>query len=156
MRRIEAEELALARAREVARQRARTRLSAYAYRREVRAALRPRPGWWPVRWALPFVPLALVVVLWAQPDPAPLTDDALGGIRTSDLLERCQAGFRAGPSEELRFPSPREAAAQVSSSADGKRWEGFYTQPDGTRREFTCSYTAADGSLRAEALGEEP
>lgn len=158
-RRIETEELAAAGAAQAGVDRARRRLAALSYRREVRAALRPRPFWWPVRWALLLGPVALGV-LWAaqfQAQPA-LADDAAGGVRNADLTSRCQAEVErqllAAPGT-LRFPPLREAGEQMTANADGKRWDGWAEASGRVRTDFSCTYTAADGSVLAELLGEE-
>ena len=154
MRRIEAEELAVARTRQEAEERARHRLAEHAYRQEVRTALRPRPWWFPVRWLLPFVPVLAGVALLRPAPAAP--DDTSGGIADSALMERCQAEVRSQlAGEDLAFPDVREAAGQFSADADGKRWNGWTQAPDRPRTDFSCSFTAADGSVEAMLIQED-
>lgn len=154
MRRIEAEELAAARAVAEAEERARHRLAEHAYRREVRTALRPRPWWFAVRWLLPFVPVVAGVAL-LRPAPTP-TDDTSGGIATSALMERCQDEVRRQLArEDLTFPDPGEAAGQFSADADGKRWNGWAQAGSGPRTDFSCAFTAADGSVEATLIQQE-
>ncbi|PNY80821.1 hypothetical protein [Deinococcus koreensis] len=156
-RRIEAEELAAVQARQAEEQLAQQRLAAHAYRQEVRAALRPRPFWWPVRWALPFVPVAALAVVLAgraAPPPAAL-DDATGGITSAELVSRCREAVSAAlpwPEADLSFPTLREAAGGISANADGKRWDAQVGRPDGTQTDFTCTFTAADGSAHVDIL----
>lgn len=154
MRRIEAEELAAAGARQERGDRARHGLALHAYRQEVRAALRPRPWWWPLRWLLPALPVVVAAFLLRPAPAAP--DDASGGITTSALTERCRAevGSRLARGD-LGFPGPREAAGQVSANADGKRWDGWVEVPGDARTDFSCQFTAADGSVEAELIQEE-
>lgn len=156
MRRIEAEELAAARALQERRERARRHLALHAYRREVRATLRPQrsPWWLPVRWVLPFLPV-IAAVLFLRPAPA-VKDDTAGGISTSALMARCrtEVGAQLGQAD-LRFPRAREAVGQVSANADGKRWDGWVMRPGDTRTEFSCSFTPADGSVQVELIQEE-
>ncbi|WP_019586435.1 hypothetical protein [Deinococcus apachensis] len=153
-RRIETEELAAARARQDREKRARHQLALHAYRQEIRAGLRPQAWWWPLRWLLPLVPI-LVAVLLLRPASA-VPDDTSGGIANSALMERCKAevGARLGQAG-LRFPNAREAAGQFSSNMDGKRWDSWVALPGGTRTDFSCSFTAADGSVEAELIQEE-
>ena len=155
MRRIEAEEVAAARALQEQEERARHRLALHSYRREVRVALRPRAWWWPVRWLLPFIPVLAGAGLFLRPAPA-VPDDTSGGVANSALMERCRAevGTRLGQ-EGLRFPEPREAVGQFSANTDGKRWDGWVGTPDGTRTDFSCSFTVADGSVALELIQEE-
>lgn len=153
-RRIEAEELAAARALQEREERARHQLALHAYRQEIRAGLRPRAWWGPLRWLPPFVPV-LLALLFLRPAPA-APDDTSGGIANSALMDRCRAEVSARLGQAgLRFPNAREAAGQFSANADGKRWDGWVALPDGTRTDFSCSFTAADGSVEAELIQEE-
>ncbi|BDP40596.1 hypothetical protein DAETH_05650 [Deinococcus aetherius] len=155
-RRIETEELAAARALEEREERARHQLARHAYRREVRAALRPpkSPWWLPVRWALPFLPV-IAAVVFLRPVPA-VNDDTTGGISNSALMDRCRAevGARLGQAD-LRYPEGREAAGQFSASADGKRWDGWVSWPGHGPTDFSCSFTAADGTVQVELIQED-
>ncbi|EYB68656.1 hypothetical protein DEIPH_ctg018orf0051 [Deinococcus phoenicis] len=157
MRRIEEEELAAARALQVQQERARHQLALHAYRQEVRSVLQPpkAPWWRPGLWLLPVL-VVLAGVILLRPSPAG-SDDASGGITASALMDRCQAevGAQLGL-PELRFPSPREAAGQMSANADGKRWDGWVTAQDRTRTDFSCRFTAADSSVQVELLEETP
>ncbi|WP_221089366.1 hypothetical protein [Deinococcus aquaedulcis] len=158
-RRIEAEELAALQVGEAAQQRAQRRLAEAAYRREVRAALRPRPVWWPLRWALPFVPVvALAVWLALRPaTPLPGTDVA-GGISAAGLLTRCRAPLAAALGqvpEALHLPTATEAATQMAASPDGRTWNGRVPGPGGAPVDLVCTYTAADDSVSVTVL-EEP
>ncbi|GMA14657.1 hypothetical protein E5F05_19315 [Deinococcus metallilatus] len=156
MRRIEEEELAVARARQAEEERARHQLALHAYREEVRAVLLPQkaPGWRPALWLLPLLAV-LAGVLLLRPAPAG-SDDTSGGIATSALLDRCreEVGTRLGQ-PGLRFPGPREAAGQISANADGKRWDGWVATPGNSRTDFSCSFTAADQSVQVELIQEE-
>ena len=157
-RRIEAEEVQAAQAEAGRAAALRRERLAGTYRREVREALRPRPWWWPARWAFLFVPLGAAAGLWLRPQVPP-ADDALGGVRTSALVEQCSeevARLTYGREADLRFPSPREVGDSVQADADGKRWEGWASRPDGSRLTFACTYTAADRSVRADLLEERP
>ncbi|GAA5513529.1 hypothetical protein Dcar01_02268 [Deinococcus carri] len=160
MRRIEEEELAAARALEAQQERARHQLALHAYRQEVRAVLRPqRAAWRSGLWLLPLLAAALATLL-LRPAPA-VNDDTSGGIATSTLVDRCRtevaAGLagRSGSPVDLRFPSLREAAGQMSANADGKRWDGWVALPGAARTDFSCLFTAADGSVQAELLQED-
>lgn len=158
-RQIEAEELALAQAAATLEAEQQRLLAAEHYRQEVRAALTPRPVWRRWLWLLPFV-AALVgaaALLWFR--PAPVADDSWGGIRSSDLMERCRAQVSAqtyGHEPDLRFPSPQEAAGQLSSDADGKRWDGWAARPDGSHLDFSCSYAAGSGDVTVQLIQENP
>ena len=46
----------------------------------------------------------------------------------------------------------QDAAGGISASADGKRWDASVGRPDGTPTDFTCTYTAADGSVGVDIL----
>ena len=155
-RRIEAEELAAAQARQEEIRLAQQRLAAHAYRQEVRASLRPRPLWWPFRWALPFVPVAaLAVGLALRPAPVPVADDATGGITNAALVSHCREAVSAAlpwPEAQLDFPTVQDAAGGISASADGKRWDASVGRPDGTPTDFTCTFTAADGRVGVDIL----
>ncbi|GHF44792.1 hypothetical protein HNQ07_002178 [Deinococcus metalli] len=158
-RRIEAEEVAAAQARAAAQDAARHRLAALAYRREVRAALGPRPRWWAVRWALPFVPVvALVAWLAVRPAAAPaMPNDAPGGTGAADLVARCQTSVSAAlllPVADLRFPAVADAAQGISEGADGTRWNAAVTRPDGRMLDFTCVYSPADDRIRVDVLDD--
>lgn len=163
-RQIEAEELKLAQATQQKRALEQREQAALNYRQEVRAALhselRPRPRWWPLRWLLPVLPLlAGVAYYFSTPKPVPVTDNTWGGISDSDLMERCRGEISRqtyAREPDLRFPAPQEAQGQFSASPDGKRWDGWAARPDGTKLEFACSYTAADHSVTAEPIQEEP
>lgn len=153
MRRIEAEELAALEAARARNTSAVRRLAAHAYRQEVRAALRPRPFWWPARWALALLPL-VVLGVWAALRPAPAADDAAGGIGTAELLERCGQEIAAQLQRpDVGFPSRQEAASQVSASADGKRWDGW-AEAAGQRVDFSCAFSPAEGTLHVQLIPE--
>lgn len=156
-RRIEAEEVSALQARQAASVQTRQDLAALAYRREVRAALSPRPAWWPVRWAVPFMPVIVIaVVLALRPaTPTQVLDDALGGITTADLVSRCRVAVAAKvpwPADELRFPALTDAAAGITATADGKRWDGQLGRPDGRLLDFTCTYSPADDHVGVDLL----
>ncbi len=159
-RQIEAEELALAQAQAALQAEQERLLAAQHYRQELREVLKPRPAWWRWRWLLPALPLLLAggfSVL--RPAPPAWTDDSWGGIRSSDLLERCRDEVSArtyGHEPDLHFPDAQEAATQITRSADGKRWDGWAARPDGSHLDFSCSYAAADGSVSAELIQEAP
>lgn len=159
-RRIEAEELAQAQAEQARQAEMRTLLAAQQYRQEVRQALRPRPAWWPLRWLLPgLLVLAAAVSYLAVPRPSPVADNTWGGISDSGLMERCRGEVSRqtyGREADLRFPAPQEAQSQFSADADGKRWDGWAQRPDGSRLEFSCSFTAATGTVNAELIQENP
>ncbi|MFC4639246.1 hypothetical protein [Deinococcus hohokamensis] len=155
MRRIEAEELAALDAARTRTASARRRLAEAAYRQEVRAALRPRPFWWPARWALVLLPAALLGV-WATLRPAALpdADDPAGGIGTAALLTRCEQEVAAHLEPTVpRFPSRQDAARQVSASADGKRWDGW-AEAGAEHWDFSCTFSPAEGTLHAQLFPE--
>ena len=159
-RQIEIEELARAQAEQERRTQAQREQAALKYRQEIRRALQPRPGWWPLHWFFPVLPLlAGVAYYFVTPELPPVTDNTWGGIGDSALMERCRGEIsrQTYPQEpDLRFPSPQEAQGQVSARPDGKRWDGWAARPDGTRLEFACSFTSADDSVKAELIQDEP
>lgn len=161
MRRIEAEELAALKAVQEREAQAQRRMAAHAYREEVRAALRPRPLWWPLRWLLPFLPV-IAVALWLALRPAPLTvqDNTWGGISDSALMNRCETAVTARlqlQPDGLAFPNLQDSAGQFTASPDGKRWDGWAVRPQNTAKtiDFSCTYTAADQSLQVELIQED-
>lgn len=154
-RQIEAEELALAQARAARTAEAQRLLAAQAYRQEVREALKPRPAWWRWRGLLGLLPMLVLGAASLWPRPPALTDSAWGGISDSALMERCRAEVSAqtyAQEPDLRFPTPREAAGQLTANADGKRWDGWAARPDGSHLDFSCSYAAADGEVTAQLM----
>lgn len=156
MRRIEAEELAALKAVQEREAEAERTLAAQQYRQEIRAALRPRPFWWPVRWVLPFIPvIGLVLFFTLRPAPPAVQDNTWGGISDSKLMEWCEAEVTARlPMQTLHFPSLADAAGQFTASPDGKRWDGW-TQSVSGKRDFSCTFTAAEGSLQVELMQED-
>lgn len=159
-RQIEAEELALARATQQFGAEQQRLQAANAYRQEVRAALKPRPWWWVLRWLLPVLPLAAgLTYYFAIPHAPPVLDNTWGGISDSQLMERCRGEISSQTYErepDLRFPTPQEAATQFSANADGKRWDGWAARPDGSRLAFACNFTTATGTVNAELIEENP
>ncbi|MGY2893104.1 hypothetical protein [Deinococcus sp. UYEF24] len=152
---IQQEELAVAKGVQT-RRREQQRLSARnAYRREVRGAL--NPGGRVVFAGLCTLALlgAVGTALLSGHPEAP--DDTSGGIATSSLMDRCEADLRAQTGQaELRFPSRREAASQVSASPDGKRWDGSFAQPSqggaSVQTDFSCIYTVATDQTTTEVI----
>ncbi len=83
-------------------------------------------------------------------------DDGFGGIRTSDLIERCKADVRGKLGDgQAEFPSDAEARAQISASSDGKRWDGWAICPNlpgRPRAEFSCQYTPLSDTTATEII----
>jgi hypothetical protein len=83
-------------------------------------------------------------------------DDGFGGIRTSDLLERCKADVRGKLGDgQAEFPTDAEARDQISASSDGKRWDGWAIcplLPGRPRVEFSCQYTPLSDSTAVEII----
>ncbi len=153
---IRAQEEAVAR-RAIARawQRRRRRARA-AYRARVRSELRLRgSAFWLILTALLVAGfLAARPLLGAHAIP----DDTSGGIANSLLALRCRQELRAQRQDtDLSFPTPGEAAAQMTASPDGKRWDGW-AQGAGGRTEFSCGYTPATDQINLKIItqGEAP
>lgn len=153
-RRIRDEEEAAARALRREEERAARERAAAAYRAEVRAALRPFPSGRATRLLWPLVGTVLVVgALLTLPRPRPeAPDDAEGGVTTAFLAELCEADVNGRLNfAPLSFSDPREPDA-VTSSADGKRWNGWVDGAGG-RVDFSCEYTPATDSVHTELIG---
>jgi multidrug efflux pump subunit AcrA (membrane-fusion protein) len=86
----------------------------------------------------------------------PLPDDGFGGIRTSDLIERCKADVRGKLGDgQAEFPTDTEAQSQISASSDGKRWDGWAICPNlpgRPRAEFSCQYTPLSDTTAVEII----
>ncbi|AWT36582.1 hypothetical protein GCM10008956_18510 [Deinococcus arenae] len=133
--------------------------TADAYRREVRARLRPGTFAASLRWALPLALLAALLSLWVLSRPEPVvTDDALGGVTLGDFRDRCQAALadtlQVSP-QAITLPDLRGLAQDVLSSPDGRRWTGTVQVAGRAAQDVTCTYTAADDTTAALSL-EEP
>jgi hypothetical protein len=157
-RRIETEERAkLERAQELEAEEA--RLNALeSYRTAVKHALvhSPRPSsrvWWFVGAAVLVAGIAAYVLLPSASNPG--FDDFSGGIATRDLIERCTQDVLARLGSGYDFPTPEERRTQITSDADGKRWDGWAAPNIGDaneRTQFSCQYTSATRDLRTEII----
>ncbi len=83
-------------------------------------------------------------------------DDGFGGIRTSDLIERCKSDVRGKLGDgQAEFPTDAEARDQISASSDGKRWDGWAICPNlpgQPRAEFSCQYTPLSDTTATEII----
>lgn len=99
--------------------------------------------------------IAGVLVLRSH-SPSLEPDDGFGGIRTSDLIERCKADVRGKLGDgQAEFPTDAEARDQISASSDGKRWDGWAICPNlqgRPRVEFSCQYTPLSDSTATEII----
>lgn len=99
------------------------------YRESVRTALGTTPR--RSRLVLPLilssaVGTVAILVMLTLPRASPVPDDSSGGISTSALIERCVSAVRGRIGDlAWTFPTPTESASQISSNADGKRWDGW-------------------------------
>lgn len=88
--------------------------------------------------------------------PNPVSDDGFGGIRTSDLIERCKNDVRGKLGDgQAEFPTDAEARDQISASSDGKRWDGWAIcplLPGRPRVDFSCSYTPLSDTTSLEII----
>ena len=99
------------------------------YRESVKTAL----GTTPRRSRLVLPPIlssavgtVAILVMLALPRASPVPDDSSGGTSTSALIERCVSAVRGRIGDlAWTFPTPIESASQISSNADGKRWDGW-------------------------------
>ena len=132
------------------------------YRESVKTALtppprRPRPRWWLVA-SLALLGVATIGAILALPRASPVPDDSSGGISTSLLIERCVSAVRDKIGDlAWTFPSPEESSSQVSSNADGKRWDGWVmprVQMEGEdqKTQFSCQYTPATNAVTTEII----
>ncbi len=115
------------------------------------------------RFVLPLISLSAVgtvaaFVILAQPRASPVPDDSSGGISTSLLIERCVSAVRQSIGDlAWTFPTPVESISQISSSADGKRWDGWVMprvqlEGEGEKTQFSCQYTPATDSVTTEII----
>lgn len=135
------------------------------YRQSVKIALispqrRSRPRWWliAVLTLLTLLSLAVIGAMLALPRASPAPDDSSGGISTSGLIERCVSAVRDKIGDlAWIFPSSSETSSQISSNADGKRWDGWVmprVQLEGEdgKTQFSCQYTPATDSVTTEII----
>jgi hypothetical protein len=127
------------------------------YRANVQSELRGSrrlPIWIPVFGAL--LVGGATAVYSVIPRATPVPEDTSGGIATSSLVLRCQDEVRSRLGDgRARFPTTEETTAQISSSSDGKRWDGWVICPTPTgeaRADFSCTYTPATDSLTVEII----
>ena len=153
-RQILLEESALVRAEQGARQQAAHQRALERYRTEVRAAQRARPWRW--RWvlggALLWTAAALVFLITR---PLPVADDLSGGIASSALMQRCERELLAQLGQlAAQFPEAQEAARQITSNADGKRWDGWVISSSNFpgRADFSCEYSPPTDSVQAQLI----
>ena len=95
-------------------------------------------------------------ILLRSHSPNPTPDDGFGGIRTSDLIERCKSNVRGRLGDgQAEFPGDAESRDQISASSDGKRWDGWAICPNlpgRPRVEFSCSYTPLSDTTEVEII----
>ena len=132
------------------------------YRESVKIALtsapqRTRPRWWLLA-ALALLGVAAIGAILALPRASPAPDDSSGGISTSLLIERCVSAVRDKIGDlAWTFPTPEESSSQVSSNADGKRWDGWVMprvqlEGENQRTQFSCQYTPATNAVTTEII----
>ena len=101
---------------------------------------------------------AAVFLIFALPKASPVPDDSSGGISTSALIERCVSAVRDRIGDlAWTFPTPEESTTQISSNADGKRWDGWVTprvqlEGEDAKTQFSCQYTPATNSVTTEII----
>ncbi|GAA4007253.1 hypothetical protein GCM10022631_18800 [Deinococcus rubellus] len=151
---ILAEERALEQAEQEARQCSAHVRARETYRAEVRAAQRARPWRW--RWVLGggllWTAAALAFLVMRQP---PMPDDLSGGIASSALIERCERALLSQLGQlAAQFPDTQEAARQITSSTDGKRWDGWVVSSSNFsgRADFSCAYSPPTDSIQAQLI----
>jgi hypothetical protein len=150
-RQIEVEEIAAARAELARTQDLKRQLASAAYRREVRSLLRPGRRLLLAGGCTLALVGGLLLALWPRTPEVP--DDTSGGIATSELMTRCEAQVRGQfPQDQLDFPPQRDAADQITSSPDGKRWDGAFRRPDRSGSEFSCVYTIATDQISTQTI----
>lgn len=102
--------------------------------------------------------IGTVIGVLALPRASPVPDDSSGGISTSRLIERCVSAVRDKIGDlAWSFPPSTETSTQISSSADGKRWDGWVlprVQLEGEEQktQFSCQYTPATDSITTEII----
>ena len=115
------------------------------------------------RFVLPLILLSAfgavaVLGFLAFPRASPVTEDSSGGISTSALIERCVSAVRDRIGDlAWTFPTPEESASQISSNADGKRWDGWVVprvqlEGEDQKTQFSCQYTPATNSVTTEII----
>ncbi len=125
-------------------------------RSEVRADLQPRArnNWW-FLLLIPVLGLTVFALL-PRSSPSGIAEDTSGGIANSSLVERCQSEVRNYLNDEnAKFPDVEEISSQISSSADGKRWDGWVicpAQETVQKAEFSCQYTPATDQVKVEII----
>ncbi len=131
------------------------------YRESVKTSLTTAPH--RSRFVIPLVLLSVVgtvaaLLILTQPRASPVPDDSSGGISSSLLIERCVNAVRGRIGDlAWTFPTPVESASQISSSADGKRWDGWATPrvqqgEEDAKTQFSCQYTPATDSITTEII----
>lgn len=153
-RQILVEEAALEQSEREVRQRSAHQRARESYRAEVRAAQRARPWRW--SWVLGGALLwAATTLAFLATRPPPTPDDLSGGIASSALIERCERELLSQLGQlAAQFPDAQEAARQITSSADGKRWDGWVVSSSNFsgRADFSCEYSPPTGSIQAQLI----
>ena len=99
---------------------------------------------------------AAVLVLRGQ--PSAVSDDISGGIASSALIDRCEREVTAQLGQlAAEFPTLSEAAAQITASADGKRWDGWVVSTEANSNAaghlpFSCEYSPPTDSLQVQLI----
>ena len=124
------------------------------YRTEVRAAQRARPWrWgWVLGGGLLWTAAALVFLITR---PLPVADDLSGGIASSALMQRCERELLSQLGQlAAQFPDAQEAARQITSNADGKRWDGWVVSGSNFsgRADFSCEYSPPTDTVQAQVI----
>ena len=131
------------------------------YRVSVKTALSTKPRRSSRVWVFTAAVLSgvsTVVIITALPRASPMPDDSSGGISTSLLIERCVSAVRGRIGDlAWTFPTTQESVGQISSSADGKRWDGWVVPrvqqgEEDAKTQFSCQYTPATDSVTTEII----
>ncbi|WP_161881703.1 hypothetical protein [Deinococcus alpinitundrae] len=153
-RQILLEEAALKRAEQGARQQAAHHQARERYRAEVRAAQRARPWrWgWVLGGGLLWTAAALIFLIMR---PVPVADDLSGGIASSALMQRCEHELLSQLGQlAAQFPDAQEAGGQITSNADGKRWDGWVVSGSNFsgRADFSCEYSPPTDTVQVQLI----
>ena len=129
------------------------------YRESVASALatsprRPRLPW-VILGIASLLGIATYLVLNNLPRGDDLSDNA-GGISARAFVDRCMADVRNQLGDfSAEFPAVAEIKTQISSSSDGKRWDGWVAEATGDANEriqFSCQYTPATAQFTVELI----
>jgi hypothetical protein len=129
------------------------------YRESVKSALATSPRRSKLPWIILGI-LALTVIGYVVLNNLPQADDDLsdnaGGISSRALVDRCKEDVQNKLGDfAAEFPAVAEIETQISSSSDGKRWDGWVAEATRDANEgiqFSCQYTPATAQFTVELI----